>query len=121
MRNYYKKAVFDVFKARVDLFSDEPYLIIKEIIQDLDNIFGIYNKFSIYDTRLHLLDFGIGIKKDKTFNKFYIRFSTTIAPLGLTELQKISTLRRLLTLKLRYQITDGFTLVSYRSFINRLR
>ena len=41
------------------------------------------------------------IKKNKSFNKFYIRFSATVALLSYSESYKILTLKRLITPKLR--------------------
>ena len=85
-------------------------------------MFNDFNKYAKCDSQLYNLTFEIAIvKKNKSFDEFYTRFSTTIAPIGYSETYKISTLKRLITYKLRIQILDDTVLTSYRQFVKRLR
>ena len=119
IRDHCRGAAFDILKARADLLSDDLYTSIQEMISDLDDHCGIYDKMAVCDAQLHSPNFAM--KKSETFDQFHTRFSTTVAPLRYGDLHKISALRRLITPKLRYQVADGFTPVSYRQFVARLR
>ena len=56
----------------------------------------------------------MGVKDNKeTFNQFLARFAIIITPLGLPDTQKISNLRRIITSRLRFNLTDGSTYSSY--------
>ena len=76
----------------------------KEIISELYSIFGNYDKLIKNNALLYNPAFAI--KKKKTFDEFYARFSATIIPLSYSESYKIAILRRLITLKLRSRIAD---------------
>ena len=92
------------------------------MIKELHSTFGDFDKFAKCDAQLYSPSFRIAlIKKNESFDKFYTRFSATVAPLGYSESYKISTLKRLITPKLRLQILDGQTPSSYRYFVERLR
>ena len=65
-------------------------------------MFGDFNKYAKCDSQLYSPTFGMAIvKKNESFDEFYARFSATIAPMGYSETHKISTLKRLITHKLR--------------------
>ena len=103
IRDYYKIIAFNVFKARANFISEDFYLILKEIIKKLYNIFDKYDKFINCDIELYNLVFAIGIKfkKNKIFDKFYARFLIIIALLNYSEIYKISILKRFIIIKLR--------------------
>ena len=64
----------------------------------------------------------MGFKKEKeTFDEFLARFTTAKAPLSLSEVQKISTLRRTINNRLRYRILDGNLDVSFIQLVTHLR
>ncbi|KAF6220166.1 hypothetical protein HO133_003297 [Letharia lupina] len=65
-------------------------------------MFNNYDKLAKNDALLHNPAFAM--KKKEAFDKFYARFSATIAPLNYSESHKIAALRRLITLKLRSRI-----------------
>ena len=122
IRDHCKSIAFDVLKARADPLSDDPYVTADEMIKELHSTFGDFDKYAKCDALLHSPSFGMAItKKNESFDEFYARFSATVAPLGYSESHKISTLKRLITLKLRLRILDGQTPPLYRHFIERLR
>ena len=98
------------------------YLKVKEMLYDLKDIFDNYNKESIADTKLHNSRFSIRIKDfKKTFNVFYARFTAAITPIAISEREKISHLRRLITTRLKYRFLDFLIFTLYRELISRLR
>ena len=124
IRDHCKGIIFDVLKVRVDLLSEDPYTTIKEIILELYSIFGNYNQLAKYSAILYNPAFSIGVSKEnrkEIFNYFYTRFSTTIAPIGYSEINKIAILRRLITIKLQLRIAGISSSTSFRSFIEYLR
>ena len=74
IRDYYKSIIFDIIKIRVDLLSENLYIIFKEIIKELYSIFDNFNKFIKCDKKLYNLVFIIDVKRKKIFNEFYARF-----------------------------------------------
>lgn len=63
------------------------------MIQDLKNIFGKFDKVAKSDTLLYDPKFDIAITNlRKTVNTFFIRFTSTIAPLNFINQHKISNL-----------------------------
>ena len=103
IRDYCKTITFDILKARVNPINNDSYVISKEIIKELYNIFKEYDKLIKCNTKLYNPIFAIRIsfKKNKIFNKFYTRFSTTITLLDYNEIYKISILKRFIIIKLR--------------------
>ena len=122
IRDYYKFIAFDVIKARINSINiEDPYTISIEIIQELHSHFENFNKFILCDAELYNSIFAIRIiKKNKTFNEFYARFSAIVASLDYIELLKIRTLQRLLILKLRYRIIDNKP-IFFRNYVKRAR
>lgn len=121
VRDHCKKTAFDVIKTRSDPFHQNPYLTADEMVQELDAIFGTYDKVAKSDALLHDPNFGIGIlKKKETFETFYTRFSAAIAPLDLPDTYKISNLKRTISTRLRYRIS-GENYSSFRDLVARLR
>ena len=119
IRDHCRSTAFDVIKARADLDSDDPYVSAKEMLEDLHSMFGDLDKVARCDAQLHTPSFAM--KTNETFDEFYTRFSSTIAPLRYSDIHKISSLKRLIAPKLRYQISDGTTPSSFRQFVERLR
>ena len=98
------------------------YLRVKEILYDLEDIFGDYNKESIVDTKLYNPRFSIGIKDSKKiFNIFYTRFTTAIISIVISKRKKISYLRRLITVRLKYRLLNFLISILYRELISYLR
>ena len=71
------------------------------------------------DATLHDPDFCM--KFHETFDLFLAKFTATIAPLGLTDTQKISALKRTITYELAEKISDGQRATSFKDFATRLR
>ena len=85
-------------------------------------MFGEYDQLAACNAMLHDPTFGMGVKKKKeTFDEFYTRFSATIAPMGFSESHRVTTLRRLITLKLQLRIAGMPSTTSFRSFVEHLR
>ena len=102
IRDHYKIIVFDILKVRIDLISNDSYVILKKIIEELYNIFNEYDKFIKYDIKLYNSQFVIRIKKkNKILDKFYIEFLIIVTLLSYSEIYKISTLKCLITFRLR--------------------
>ena len=122
IRNHYKTIAFDILKAKIDLISDDLYVTSKEIIEKLYNIFKEYDKLIKYNAKLYNSIFAIkiGFKKNKTFDKFYTRFSATIILLNYSETHKISILKRFIIIKLRLQTLNDIISL-YRQYIKRLK
>ena len=87
------------------------------MISELYSIFNNYDKLIKNNALLYNPAFII--KKKKIFNKFYTQFLATITLLNYNENYKIAILRRLITLKLRLQITDILS-SSFRLVIKHL-
>ncbi len=121
IRDHCKPTTFDVMRALANLRSDDPYTTAEEMIEELHSIFGEYYVRSVNEARLYAPDFPMGVTREETFHEFYPRFSSTLAPLGYPELQKISFLRRPFTSRLPYQITTGAKETLYTQIVNRLR
>ena len=88
------------------------------MLQDLDNMYGEFDAFGTADTALHSADFHI--QKKQTFDEFLAKFTATIAPLQLSEKQKISHLTRIMTRRLRYQ-TMGQRSTIFKDYVKQLR
>ena len=115
VRNHYKVITFDVFKTRANFINDDLYVILKEMIEELYNMFKKYDKFIKYDIKIYDPVFVIEMrfKKNKIFDKLYTRFSAIVILLGYSETYKISILKRLIIIKFRLQILNGI-IFSYR-------
>lgn len=84
-------------------------------------MFGIYDEVAKSDMDLHHPDFAMGVKKtNETFEEFLSRFSPAIAPLGFSDVHKISNLRRLITDRLREKVA-GESRTTYRDMVRKLR
>lgn len=91
------------------------------MILKLNAIFETYNKVAKSNTQLHNPNFDINIhNKREIFKSFYARFITTITPLNYTNILKISNLKRLITIRLKYRISEE-NFSSYQNLIARLR
>ena len=122
IRDHCKSIVFKVIKARADPDSDNPYNIADKTIKDLDSMFGVYDPITKAESKLHNSDFGMGGKNPKeTFDEFLARFSLVVAPLGFTDLYKISNMRRLLSDRLKQKLADGTTYKTFRQYVTRYR
>ena len=122
IRDYYKIIAFDILKIRINPINNDFYVILKEIIKELYNIFEKYNKLIKCDIELYNLIFIIKInfKKNKIFDKFYTRFLITVISLNYSEIYKISILKRFIIIKLRLQTLND-TIFLYRQYIKRLK
>ena len=123
IRDHCKSIAFDVLKARADPLSEDLYVTAKEMIVELYEMFGDYDKLGKYNAMLHdpLFDMGVSKKNgNETFDEFYARFSAIIAPLRYSETHKSSVLRRLITYKLRMRVAD-ISSSSFRLFVEYLR
>ncbi|CAD6589853.1 MAG: hypothetical protein ASARMPRED_004288 [Alectoria sarmentosa] len=120
IRDHCKKTTLDVLKARADPMNNDPYITSHEMLKELHTMFGEFDQLAKCDAKLHSPAMAMKYTKDETFDEFYARFSATIAPLGYTESHKTSTLKRLITLKLRLQTLNGTT-STYNQYVKRLR
>ena len=96
IRDYHKLIIFDIFKARADLLSEDFYVTAKEIIVKLYKMFDNYDKLEKCDAMLYNLLFNIRISKknrNKIFDEFYTRFSAIIVSLRYSETYKSFVLR----------------------------
>ena len=53
IRDYCKIIIFNILKVRVDSISDNSYVTLKEIIEELYNIFDKYDKLIKCDIELY--------------------------------------------------------------------
>ncbi|KAF6238241.1 hypothetical protein HO173_003521 [Letharia columbiana] len=91
------------------------------MIDELDNMFGTYDKIAKSNAEIFDPKFGMGVTdKKESFEDFYARFSAAIAPLGFTDVHKISNLKRLISTRLRYRIS-GQPFGTFRELVIFLR
>ena len=92
------------------------------MIQDLENMFGEFDKIAKSDALLHDPKFGIAIANPKeTFDEFLARFTSAIAPLDFTDRHKICNLQRTLSERLCFKMADGTTYTSFSQYVSRCR
>ncbi|MCJ1347622.1 hypothetical protein MMC31_005850 [Peltigera leucophlebia] len=121
-KDHCKDTAFEVIKAKANPSSANAYLTPSEMIQDLENMFGEFDKFAKSDALLHDPKFGMaGTNPKEIFNEFLARFTSAIAPLDFTNRHKISNLRRTLSERLRFKIADGTTYTSFSQYVSRCR
>lgn len=122
IRDKCKDIAFNVIKARADMKNPEHYTESDQMLYDLEGMFGDYDKESTADAELHNPKFPMGVKDTKeTFDAFHARFTAAIAPIAMSEREKVSHLRRLVTARLKYRILDYPISTSYRELVSRLR
>ena len=68
------------------------------MFEDLNNMYGEFDPYGTADARLHDSDFNM---KKEIFDEFLVKYTATIAPLQLSEQQKISHLTRIITRRFR--------------------
>ena len=121
IRDHTKAAAFDVIKTKANMKSANPYQTADEVVKDLDNHFGTYDKIAEANAKLQDPKFGMGMTdKNETFEQFYTRFTSTIAPLDYSEAVKINDLTRFVTSRLQYRLT-GMKYKSFRDLVEFLR
>ena len=122
IRDHCKNTAFEVIKAKANPTSANAYVTSSEIIQDLENMFGEFDKVAKSDALLHDPKFGMAVANPKeTFDLFLARFTSAIAPLDFTDRHKISNLRRTLSERLRFKMADGTTYTSFSQYVSRCR
>lgn len=110
-----------MIKTRANFKYFNPYKTAEEAIEELDNHFGIYDKITKANAELQDPKFAMGVvNKNETFEEFYTRFTSTIAPLKLSEAVRIINLTRLLTTRLRYRLT-GMVYKNFRDIVEFVR
>lgn len=76
IRDHCKETVFEVIKTKANPTSPNAYLTVLEMIQDLDNMFGEFDKVAKSDALLNDPKFGMAISNPKeTFDEFLARFT----------------------------------------------
>ena len=122
IRDHCKDTAFEVIKAKANPTSANAYLTSSEMIQDLENMFGEFDKVAKSDALLHDPKFGMAVANPKeTFDEFLARFTSAIAPLDFTDRHKISNLRRTLSERLCFKMADGTTYTSFSQYVSRCR
>ena len=122
IRDHCRDTAFEVIKAKANPSSANAYLSAFEMIQDLENMFGEFDKVAKSDALLHDPKFGMAITNPKeTFDEFLARFTSAIAPLDFTDRHKVSNLRRTLSERLRFKMADGTTYTSFSQYVSRCR
>ncbi|CAD6593451.1 MAG: hypothetical protein ASARMPRED_007520 [Alectoria sarmentosa] len=119
IRDHCKSTAFDIIKTRcLNKNNTNPYVTAQEILEDLDNMYGEFDPYGTSDARLHDPDFNM--KKKQTFDEFLAKYTATIAPLQLSEQQKISHLTRTITRRLRWY-TMGQKPKAFKDYVKQLR
>ena len=122
IRDHCKDIAFNTIKTRANMKNPKYYTLAEEILEDLNNMFGDYDKISKADAELDNPKFAMGSKDFKeTFDAFHTRFIAAIAPLAMLEREKSSRLRKLVTSRLKYRIVDFPITTSFRELVTRLR
>ena len=121
IRDHTKAAAFEVIKTRANMRSENPYQTAEEVIDDLENHFGTYDKIGQANAKIQDPKFAMGVKnKSETFEEFYTRFTSAVAPLNLSEAMKITYLTQYITTRLQYRLT-GLKYKSFRDLVEFLR
>ncbi|CAD6581822.1 MAG: hypothetical protein ASARMPREDX12_000676 [Alectoria sarmentosa] len=118
IRDHCKSTAFDIIKTRCLNNTTSPYVTAQEMLEDLDNMYGEFDPYGTSDARLHDPDFNM--KKKQTFDEFLAKYTATIAPLQLSEQQKISHLTRTITRRLRWY-TMGQKPKAFKDYVKQLR
>ena len=122
IRNYYKNIIYKIIKIRANSNNLNFYFIAKKIVEDLNNIFDIFDKIVKSDIKFYDPKFEIRIKNLKIFfNKFFVRFILIIVSLKFNEFYKISNLKRTINYRFRYKIVDKIIFTLYREFVKKFR
>ena len=122
IRDHCKDIAFNIVKSRTYDTHPDPYTASSEMIQDLENQFGEYDKETKADAELHNPKFAMGAKDPKeSFDAFYTRFTAAIVPINMSDREKTSHLKRLISVRLRYKILDFPLTTSHRELVSRLR
>ena len=84
----------------------------------LYNIFSKYNEFIKINAILYNPKFRINIyKRDKTFNKFYVKFIITILLFKLSDIYKILNLKRIINIRIYYKLVNGIIYNIFSDFV----
>lgn len=122
IRDHCKDVAFDCIKARANMANQDHYTRAEDVIQDLENMFGEFDKESKAEAELQNPKFHMGAKDPKeTFDQFHARFTATVAPLNMSEREKVSHLKRTISQRLKNKILDYPLSSSHRELISRLR
>lgn len=122
IRDHCKETAWDIIKGRANLDLPGCYQRAEEMILDLEQNFGDFDKEGKADAELQNPKFAMGAKDPKeTFDAFHARFTAVIAPLEMSEREKTGHLRRLIAQRLKYRILDYPSSTSYRELVSRLR
>lgn len=122
IRDHCKDTAFEVIKAKANPISANAYLTSSEMIQDLKNMFGEFDKVAKSDVLSYDSKFGMAVANFKeTFDEFLARFTLAIAPLDFTDCNKISNLQRTLSKRLCFKIADGTTYTSFSQYVSCCR
>ena len=79
IRDHCKDTAFEVIKAKANPTSANAYLTSSEMIQDLKNMFGEFDKDAKLDALLYdpMFDMAVANAKE-TFNEFFAGFTSVI-------------------------------------------
>lgn len=122
IRDHCKTTAYDIIKGRADLNVAGHYDTADEMIFDLEQNFGDFDKEGKAEAELQNPKFAMGAKDPKeTFDAFHSRFTAVIAPLNMSEREKTGHLRRLIAHRLKFRILDFPSSTSYRELVARLR
>ena len=123
IRDHCKEVAYDVIKERsIDPTNEDRYTTADEMVFDLDQMFAEFDRESKAEAELLNPKFAMGASDPKeTFPAFYARFVGLIAPLGLTDSQKRSHLKRTVSWRLRNRIMDGTVSANFPAMVARLR
>lgn len=122
IRDHCKDVAHDVIKGKADLKNPDHYVLAEDMIQDLEQMFGDFDKEGKADAELQNPKFAMGAKDAKeSFDAFHARFTAVTASLGMSEREKNRHLRKLISSRLKYRILDFPTSTSYRELVARLR
>ena len=76
IRDHCKDTAFEVIKVKVNPTSANAYVTSSEIIQDLKNMLGEFDRVAKLDALLYDPKFGMAvINSKKTFDEFFTRFT----------------------------------------------
>lgn len=122
IRDHCKGTAFNVIKARANPKYEKAYTTADEAVQDLENMFGEYDKEAKAEAQLHDTKFKMGgTNKNESFDEFLARFTSVVTLLDLTDTQIISNLKRCLNDRIRYKVLDGTSYTTSKQLIKRCR
>ena len=121
-RDHIKSIAFDIIEIRVCFDSNNPYLNLDEMLQNLKYIFDDDDNTKRNNVYNKLFSAEFVMKNNETLVVFLARYINTVTPLVFFNYDMLFHLERNLTHRLRKSAIAFFTIIkNYHTFVQQLR